>query len=91
MSKLYSSDEIILVLERNNYYFRSQKGSHGKFKNSNGRIVVVPMNKKGSSDKCVPRFVNSINPEFEELHIPETVCLTLHCFYLIVYTLQRSC
>ena len=53
--------------------------------------VPIPTPETGSSDKCVPRFVNSINPEFEELHIPETVCLTLHCFYLIVYTLQRSC
>ena len=57
----------------------------------NFRISSIIQDKYGSSDKCVPCFVNGINPEFEELHIPETVCLTLHCFYLIVYTLQRSC
>lgn len=46
MPKLYSSDEIKKVLLRLEFSFSSQKGSHGKFKNLNGDIVVLPMNKK---------------------------------------------
>ncbi len=46
MSKLYSSKEIIFVLEIIGYSFCSQKGSHGKYKNSEGVITIVPMNKK---------------------------------------------
>jgi predicted RNA binding protein YcfA (HicA-like mRNA interferase family) len=46
MPKLYSSSEIIKVLGLIGFYFRSQKGSHGKFKNSEGIITIVPMNKK---------------------------------------------
>jgi predicted RNA binding protein YcfA (HicA-like mRNA interferase family) len=33
-------------LELIGFYFRSQKGSHGKFKNDTGKIVIIPMNKK---------------------------------------------
>ncbi|HPO64081.1 MAG TPA: type II toxin-antitoxin system HicA family toxin [Candidatus Kapabacteria bacterium] len=46
MSKLYSSKEIISVLNLLGFFFFSQKGSHGKFKNSEGIITIVPMNKK---------------------------------------------
>jgi predicted RNA binding protein YcfA (HicA-like mRNA interferase family) len=46
MPKLYSSKEIEKVLIRLSYSFVSQKGSHGKFKNSKGKIVILPMNKK---------------------------------------------
>ncbi len=46
MSKLYSSNEIVLVLSILGFRFKSQKGSHGKFKNSSGLITIVPMNKK---------------------------------------------
>ena len=46
MSKLYSSDEIETVLRKLNFRLVSQKGSHGKFKNETGRIVILPMNKK---------------------------------------------
>ncbi|BAL81602.1 type II toxin-antitoxin system HicA family toxin [Caldisericum exile] len=46
MSKLYSSDEIIVVLKKLNFKLVSQKGSHGKFKNEIGKIVILPMNKK---------------------------------------------
>lgn len=46
MSKLYSSNDIIFVLEIIGFSFNSQKGSHGKFKNQNGHIAIVPMNKK---------------------------------------------
>lgn len=46
MPKLYSSKEIVKVLESIDFSFISQKGSHGKFKNTEGRTVIVPMNKK---------------------------------------------
>jgi predicted RNA binding protein YcfA (HicA-like mRNA interferase family) len=47
MPKLYSSDEIEKVLKKFGFNIVSQKGSHGKFKNSSGRTVILPMNKKG--------------------------------------------
>ncbi|MFH1050580.1 MAG: type II toxin-antitoxin system HicA family toxin [bacterium] len=46
MSKLYSSREISLVLNILGYNFISQNGSHGKFKNTEGIITILPMNKK---------------------------------------------
>lgn len=46
MPKLYSSDEIIKVLKKFGFNFVSQKGSHGKFKNSTNRTVIVPANRK---------------------------------------------
>ena len=46
MPKLYSSDEIRKVLKKFGFNMTSQKGSHGKFKNDEGHIVILPMNKK---------------------------------------------
>lgn len=46
MSKLYSSKEIEYVLKKLNFSFVSQKGSHGKYKNKEGKIVILPMNRK---------------------------------------------
>lgn len=46
MSELHSSREIARALERLGYTFHSQRGSHGKYKNSAGRIVILPMNRK---------------------------------------------
>jgi predicted RNA binding protein YcfA (HicA-like mRNA interferase family) len=46
MSKLYSSEHIQNVLEKLGFFFVCQKGSHGKFKNASGRVVILPMNKK---------------------------------------------
>ena len=46
MPKLYSSDEIIKVLAKFGFDIFSQKGSHGKFKNSTGRTVIIPINKR---------------------------------------------
>jgi predicted RNA binding protein YcfA (HicA-like mRNA interferase family) len=45
MPKLYSSKEIIKILENNGFVFESQKGSHCKYINNN-RIVIVPHPKK---------------------------------------------
>ncbi len=41
MSKLYSSDEIVLVLRKMCFDIVSQRGSHGKFKNKFGKIVIL--------------------------------------------------
>lgn len=46
MPKLYSSKEIESVLKKLKFSFVKQKGSHGKFKNVYGKIVILPMNKK---------------------------------------------
>jgi predicted RNA binding protein YcfA (HicA-like mRNA interferase family) len=46
MPKLYSSKEIEHVLNKFGFILVSQKGSHGKFKNNFGKVVIVPMNKK---------------------------------------------
>jgi predicted RNA binding protein YcfA (HicA-like mRNA interferase family) len=46
MSKLYSSREVERVLQAKGFHLVSQKGSHGKFKNPSGKIVILPMNKK---------------------------------------------
>lgn len=45
MPKLYSSKEIINILENNGFVFKSQKGSHCKYIKEN-RIVIVPHPKK---------------------------------------------
>lgn len=45
MSKLYSSKEIIAVLEKNGFTYKSQKGSHVKYI-KNEAIVIVPHPKK---------------------------------------------
>lgn len=49
MSKLYSSREIVGVLERLGFLFVSQRGSHAKYrKPKDGEVltVIVPMGKK---------------------------------------------
>jgi len=46
MPKLYSSEAIRNVLQKIGFQMISQKGSHGKFRNTIGRTVILPMNKK---------------------------------------------
>lgn len=46
MPKLYSSKDIISVLNRFSFEFVTQKGSHAKLRNSEGRTVIIPMNRK---------------------------------------------
>ena len=36
-------EQVIKALERNNFHFVTQRGSHRKYKNDDGRIVIVPM------------------------------------------------
>lgn len=70
MPKLYSSKEIEAVLLKLGFVFKSQKGSHGKFKQSDGRIVVLPMNKKEipiGTFRSILKQVNVSLQEFEKL------------------------
>ncbi len=46
MPELFSSKEIEKVLTTLGFQIISQKGSHGKFKNSKGNVVILVMNKK---------------------------------------------
>lgn len=46
MPKEYSSKEIETVLKKIGFIFVSQKGSHGKLKNTSGKTVILPMNKR---------------------------------------------
>jgi len=48
MPKLYSSKQIIKVLEKHNFFYISQKGSHIKYRNR-GRptlTIIVPANRR---------------------------------------------
>ena len=45
MTKLPSSDKIIMVLLQNDFEFSSQKGSHRKYR-KNEKVVIVPAPKK---------------------------------------------
>lgn len=49
MPRLHSSDRIISILERNNFNFVSQRGSHVKYRKIGEEetlTVIVPANKK---------------------------------------------
>lgn len=48
MPKLYSSSQIIRVLQRKGFVYISQKGSHVKFRKLEKEVltVIVPANKK---------------------------------------------
>jgi len=48
MPKLYSSLEIIKVLKKQGFVYISQKGSHAKFRRTNGQTltVIVPTGRK---------------------------------------------
>ena len=46
MPKLYSSRDIVKVIEKFDFNFISQKGSHAKYKNAEGRTIIVPMAKR---------------------------------------------
>lgn len=48
MPKLLSSKQIANILEKNDFVFVSQKGSHAKFRKTGKETmtVILPMNKK---------------------------------------------
>ncbi len=60
MPKLYSSYEISYVLELLGWTFVSQKGSHGKYKNNDGIIAILPMNKKEIPDGTLSSLLKQI-------------------------------
>ncbi len=66
MPKLYSSKEIEEVLKKLEYNFIHQKGSHGKFKNSKGNIVILPMSKKEIPIGTFRSILKQINISVEE-------------------------
>lgn len=45
MPKLLSSKQVVKILEQNQFYFVSQKGSHAKYRKTSF-VVIVPMGKK---------------------------------------------
>ncbi len=70
MPKLYSSKEIESVLNKLGFIFVSQKGSHGKFKHKDGRILVLPMNRKEipiGTFRSILRQANISLQDFEKL------------------------
>lgn len=46
MPRRLSSKEVIRVPEDHGFSFATQRGSHAKYKNATGRIVIVPHPKK---------------------------------------------
>jgi predicted RNA binding protein YcfA (HicA-like mRNA interferase family) len=70
MPKLYSSLEIENVLLKNGFVFKTQKGSHGKFKHQDGRIVILPMNRKEipiGTFRSILKQIGITKEEFEVL------------------------
>lgn len=45
MTKLPSSDKVIMILKKHGYAFKSQKGSHQKY-SKGGQVAIVPANRK---------------------------------------------
>lgn len=66
MPERFSSDQIVWVLESFGFYFRSQKGSHAKFKNDAGMTVIVPMNKKIVPAGTLKSILNQAGLSFQE-------------------------
>ena len=46
MPKRLGSTEVIRVLGGHGFFFVTQRGSHAKYKNAGGRIVIVPHPRK---------------------------------------------
>jgi predicted RNA binding protein YcfA (HicA-like mRNA interferase family) len=66
MPERFSSRDIVKVLESLGFYFRSQKGSHGKYKDDSGKIVIVPMNKKEIPAGTFKNILNQAGISFEK-------------------------
>ena len=60
MSKMYSSKEISFVLNILGYSFISQKGSHGKYKNKECVITILPENKKGIPEGTLSAILKQV-------------------------------
>ena len=66
MPKLFSSKEVEYVLKRLEFRFITQKGSHGKFKNKEGRIAILPMNKKEIPQGTLRSILRQSGINYEE-------------------------
>ena len=58
------------MLTRLSFKLTSQKGSHGKFKNETGKIVILPMNKKEipmGTFKSILRQIEISHEDFKRL------------------------
>jgi predicted RNA binding protein YcfA (HicA-like mRNA interferase family) len=69
MPNVYTSKEIISVLEKIGFKFVSQKGSHGKYKDTNGNIVIIPMAKKEIPEgtfRSILKQANILLKDFKE-------------------------
>ncbi|HEX9721927.1 MAG TPA: type II toxin-antitoxin system HicA family toxin [Candidatus Paceibacterota bacterium] len=69
MPKLYSSREVVQVLQKKGFVYISQKGSHAKFRKERGPTltVIVPANRKEipyGTFRSILRQVNLSEEEF---------------------------
>lgn len=70
MPKLYSSDEIIKVLQKKGFVYIAQKGSHVKFRKTGSPVltVIVPASRKEipfGTFKSILRQANLTSEDFE--------------------------
>lgn len=68
MPKLYSSKEVVQVLQKKGFIYISQKGSHAKFRKA-GKSVIVPANRKEipyGTFRSIVRQANLNEVEFKE-------------------------
>lgn len=71
MPKLYSSAEIIKVLQKRGFIYISQKGSHAKFRKTGSPTltVIIPVNKKEipfGTFKSILRQANLMEDDFKK-------------------------
>lgn len=71
MPKLYSSNEIIKVLQKRGFLYVSQKGSHAKFRKTGSQTltVIVPAGKREipfGTFKSILRQANLSEDEFRQ-------------------------
>ena len=71
MPKLYSSDQIIKVLQKKGFFYISQKGSHVKFRKSGSPTltVIIPAGRKEipmGTFKSILRQANLAENDFKK-------------------------
>lgn len=66
MAKTYSSKDVERVLHSLNFQFVSQCGSHAKFKNTKGNIVILPMNRRDIPTGTLRNIFRQIGITHEE-------------------------
>jgi predicted RNA binding protein YcfA (HicA-like mRNA interferase family) len=66
MSKRLSSAAFLKILTSHGFSFVSQRGSHAKYRDSNGRTVVVPHPRKD-----IP--IGTLRSMIRQSHLPESL------------------